>query len=98
MLRRLVRQTASAGVLWRALDVQGGLGGGVLGFQKYAASNKADVQKVVAVLYQAGDAAKEPKLLGENSPAFIAINLAAEMDLVELLNCFPIDSSRCLAL
>lgn len=70
MFRRLLRQSARAGAFCRALDAQCGLGGSALGFQKYAASNKADVQKVVAVLYQAGDAAKEPKLLGEH-PAIL---------------------------
>jgi hypothetical protein len=64
MLPRLFRQAASSGALRRLADVRSGVSK-TAGGREFAASNKADVKKVVAVLYKAGDAAKEPKLLGE---------------------------------
>eukprot|EP00884_Botryococcus_braunii_P009968 jgi/Botrbrau1/18973/Bobra.0100s0010.1 len=64
MFSRLVRHAAAAGGVCRAFDAHNGLAGISIGGRAFTASNKADVQKVVAVLYRAGDAAKEPKLLG----------------------------------
>jgi hypothetical protein len=65
MFSRLVRRAAAAGGMCRAFDAHNGLAGISIGSRAFTASNKADVQKVVAVLYRAGDAAKELKLLGE---------------------------------